>query len=123
MYDAVRDYPSVARVVWFTQGLFKMSERDGKVIISDLRMGQEPYYSFNFIVGQRQSPTIAAVRPIAFARTARRAERGGVAVAADVGRGFAAAPVISLAPAGSKRHLKHTLPYVTCAFPFLARSA
>ena len=66
LYDAVRDYPSVARVAWFTQGLFKMSERDGKVIISDLRMGQEPYYSFNFVVGQRQSPTIAAVPPARF---------------------------------------------------------
>ena len=43
-----------------------MSERDGKVIISDLRMGQEPYYSFNFVVGQRQSPTIAAVPPARF---------------------------------------------------------
>jgi inner membrane protein len=66
LYDAVRDYPPVARVAWFTQGLFKMSERDGKVIISDLRMGQEPYYSFNFVVGQRQSPVIAAVPPMRF---------------------------------------------------------
>jgi inner membrane protein len=66
LYDAVRDYPSVARIAWFTQGLFKVGERDGKVIVSDLRMGQEPYYSFNFVVGQRQSPTIAAVAPARF---------------------------------------------------------
>jgi inner membrane protein len=66
LYDVVRGYPSVARVAWFTQGLFKLSERDGKVIMSDLRMGQEPYYSFNFVVGQRQSPTIAAVPPTRF---------------------------------------------------------
>jgi inner membrane protein len=66
LYDAVRDYPSVARIAWFTHGLFKVSERDGKVIVSDLRMGQEPYYSFNFVVGQRQSPTIAAVAPTRF---------------------------------------------------------
>jgi inner membrane protein len=64
LYDAVRDYPSVARIAWFTQGLFKLSERDGRVIVTDLRMGQEPYYSFNFVVGQRQSPTIAAVKPV-----------------------------------------------------------
>jgi inner membrane protein len=63
LYQAVRDYPAVARIAWFTQGQFKLSERDGKVIISDLRMGQEPYYSFNFVIGQRQSPTIAAVAP------------------------------------------------------------
>jgi len=64
LYHAVRDYPPVARVVWFTQGLFKMSERDGNVIISDLRMGQEPYYTFTFIVGQRQGPVIATVPPV-----------------------------------------------------------
>lgn len=66
LYDAVRDYPSVARVAWFTQGVFKLSERDGRIVITDLRMGQEPYYSFNFVVGQRQSPTIAAVPPVHF---------------------------------------------------------
>jgi inner membrane protein len=66
LYDAVRNYPAVARIAWFTQGLFKLGERDGKVVISDLRMGQEPYYSFNFVVGQRQSPTIAAVAPTRF---------------------------------------------------------
>jgi inner membrane protein len=66
LYETVRNFPSVARVAWFTQGLFKLSERDGRVIISDLRMGQEPYYSFNFVVGQRQSPTIAAVAPTRF---------------------------------------------------------
>lgn len=66
LYEMTRGYPSVTRVAWFTQGLFKMSERDGRVIISDLRMGQEPYYSFNFVVGQRQSPTIAAVTPVRF---------------------------------------------------------
>jgi inner membrane protein len=66
LYAAVRDYPSVARLAWFTQGLFKLSERDNRVIFSDLRMGQEPYYSFNFVVGERQSPTIAAVAPVRF---------------------------------------------------------
>jgi inner membrane protein len=66
LYQAVRDYPPVERLAWFTQGLFKLSERDGKVIVSDLRMGQEPYYSFNFVVGQRQSPTIAAITPTRF---------------------------------------------------------
>ena len=41
-------------------------ERDGRVTITDLRMGQEPYYSFNFVVGQRQSPTIAPIPPTLF---------------------------------------------------------
>lgn len=66
LYQAVRGYPSVMRVAWFTQGFFKLGERDGKVIISDLRMGQEPYYSFNYVIGQRQSPTIAEIQPVLF---------------------------------------------------------
>jgi inner membrane protein len=40
-----------------------MSERDGHAIITDLRMGQEPYYSFNFVVAQRQSPTFTPMTP------------------------------------------------------------
>jgi inner membrane protein len=66
LYEAMRGNASVARVAWFSHGLFKMSERDGRIIVSDLRMGQEPYYSFNFVVGERQSPTIAAVPPAHF---------------------------------------------------------
>ncbi len=66
LYDALRDNLSVARIAWWTQGLFKVGERDGRIVVTDLRMGQEPYYSFNFVVGRRQSPTIAAVTPTAF---------------------------------------------------------
>ena len=29
-------------------------------------MGQEPYYSFNFVVAERQSPTFAFVPPRSF---------------------------------------------------------
>jgi len=66
LYDAMRDNLSVARVVWWTHGLFKVAERNGRIVVTDLRMGQEPYYSFNFVVGQRQSPSIVAVTPTAF---------------------------------------------------------
>jgi len=66
LYEALRETPSVQRVAWWTQGLFKMSELNGRVIITDLRMGQEPYYSFNFVVGQRRNPAIAPVTPTHF---------------------------------------------------------
>lgn len=56
----------VDRVARWTQGFYKLGERDGRIVVTDLRMGQEPYYSFNFVVGQRQSPTIAAVTPTHF---------------------------------------------------------
>ncbi len=76
LYEAVRDYPSVARLARWTHGLFKTSERDGRIVITDLRMGQEPYYSFNFVVGQRQSPTIAAVTPTQHIREQHDLRRG-----------------------------------------------
>lgn len=42
----------VERMAWFTQGFYAMSERDGEVRIIDLRMGQEPVYSFIFVVAE-----------------------------------------------------------------------
>lgn len=56
----------VDRVARWSHGFYKFGERDGRVFVTDLRMGQEPYYSFNFVIGQRQSPTIAAVTPTNF---------------------------------------------------------
>lgn len=66
LHEALRGHWPVDRIAWFTHGFFKMSERDGRAVITDLRMGQEPYYSFNFVVAQRQSPTFAVVPPRAF---------------------------------------------------------
>ena len=66
LYAAMKGNANVDRIAWFSHGFFKMSERDGQVSITDLRMGQEPYYSFNFVVGQRQSPTIRPMHPTLF---------------------------------------------------------
>ncbi|WMC09184.1 metal-dependent hydrolase [Oceanimonas pelagia] len=53
LYRQWRDLPPVARMAWFTKGFFSMSERDQALVITDLRMGQEPGYVFNFVVAQR----------------------------------------------------------------------
>jgi inner membrane protein len=66
LYDKLRGNWHVDRIAWFSHGFFKMSERDGHAVITDLRMGQEPYYSFNFVIAERQSPTFAVVTPRAF---------------------------------------------------------
>lgn len=47
---------SVARMAWFSQGYYRMRERDGVASIADLRMGQEPNYTFEFTVAKRSSP-------------------------------------------------------------------
>ncbi|MDP2409108.1 MAG: metal-dependent hydrolase [Pseudolabrys sp.] len=76
LYAELRDYPSVARIARFSHGFFKMSEQDDRAVITDLRMGQEPSYSFNFVVAQRQSPTFAPVVPPISFRQARNAAEG-----------------------------------------------
>jgi inner membrane protein len=40
----------VQRMVWFTRGFYKLERDDGGVVVTDLRMGQEPAYVFAFHV-------------------------------------------------------------------------
>jgi inner membrane protein len=53
---AVAGFEQVARLRWFNHGFMKAEERDGRLIVSDLRMGFEPDYIFNFVVARRNSP-------------------------------------------------------------------
>jgi len=50
-----RDIDAVQRITAFSQGFYRLSEAGGKVLISDLRMGQEPFYTFTFAVAERRS--------------------------------------------------------------------
>ncbi|MBX3456223.1 metal-dependent hydrolase [Ferrovibrio sp.] len=52
-----------ASLAWFTQGFYKLAEQDSRVIITDLRMGQEPLYTFNFVVAQRQGDRLLPTSP------------------------------------------------------------
>jgi len=54
--------PAAARIAAFSQGFFRVDERDGEVRITDLRMGQEPHYVFAFAVARRAS-ALEAVTP------------------------------------------------------------
>ncbi|MGB3610212.1 MAG: metal-dependent hydrolase [Cellvibrio sp.] len=63
LFDAVRGHWETERIAWFSHGFFKMSEVNGELIITDLRMGQEPFYSFNFVVAERAGEGWAFVKP------------------------------------------------------------
>ncbi|MDO8876175.1 MAG: metal-dependent hydrolase [Pseudolabrys sp.] len=76
LYAQLRHNPFVERIARFSHGFFKMSEKDGRAVITDLRMGQEPNYSFNFVVAQRQSPTFAAIVPPVRLQTRPDIEKG-----------------------------------------------
>lgn len=61
--DAVRDTPSVARLLWFNQGFMAAQEVDGKLVVSDLRMGVEPDFTFRFTVAQREGDIWKPIPP------------------------------------------------------------
>ena len=48
LLDTVRDHPSIERLRWFTKGQYKAWQTENRVYISDLRMGVEGAYVFNF---------------------------------------------------------------------------
>jgi inner membrane protein len=50
--EAVRDYASVERLRWFNHGFMKAHRRGELLVLSDLRMGAEPDYSFRFAVAR-----------------------------------------------------------------------
>ena len=59
----VTDYEAVARLRWFNHGFMKAQQRDGTLIVSDLRMGQEPDYIFNFVLAERAGGTWREIPP------------------------------------------------------------
>ena len=59
----IEDAPAVVRLRWFTKGFHRVREIDGRVEISDLRMGFEPRYVFSFVVGRRHEGVIRPLVP------------------------------------------------------------
>jgi inner membrane protein len=53
----------VRRIAAFSKGFYKLFERDGRILIADLRMGQEPAYVFTFEVAERRSAPQPLERP------------------------------------------------------------
>jgi inner membrane protein len=50
----LRALPPVQRLAAFTHGFYKVQAQDGQAFVTDLRMGQEPNYSFSFLVARQQ---------------------------------------------------------------------
>ncbi len=62
--------PSVKRIAAFTHGFYRLSESGGRLFATDLRMGQEPAYTFHFDLGKHaaraakgHAPTLQSQRP------------------------------------------------------------
>ncbi|MCD7098233.1 metal-dependent hydrolase [Stenotrophomonas sp. MMGLT7] len=50
----VRELPAVRRLAWFNRGFMRAQVVDGELVLSDLRMGLEPQYNFNFVVARQR---------------------------------------------------------------------
>ena len=50
----IQDAWHVQRLQWFTKSLYKVKNVENNIVLSDLRMGVECAYAFNFVVGQVQ---------------------------------------------------------------------
>lgn len=61
--QAAATLPAVQRLHWFNRGFMKADVHDSRLVLSDLRMGAEPDYSFRFAVAARDGDAWAAVTP------------------------------------------------------------
>jgi len=56
LLEGIEDHWPVQRLRWFTDGFYSVTGRDGKVVVTDLRMGAEPNYVFAFVVASKDNP-------------------------------------------------------------------
>jgi inner membrane protein len=49
--DAQQHHPQVQRIARFSDGFYRLREDRGMLRLTDLRMGQEPFYVFDFNIG------------------------------------------------------------------------
>ncbi|WP_313173419.1 metal-dependent hydrolase [Stenotrophomonas sp.] len=57
------DVPAVQRLNWFNHGFMRAQVVDGELVLSDLRMGLEPDYNFNFAVASEREGQWQAMPP------------------------------------------------------------
>lgn len=60
---ALRGIAGVQQVAAFSKGFYKLHAEGDELFVTDLRMGQEPAYVFNFAVAERHSPVQPLARP------------------------------------------------------------
>jgi len=51
---AAANIPALRSLTWFNRGFMRATVVDGELIVSDLRMGLEPNYNFNFLIARQR---------------------------------------------------------------------
>ncbi len=59
-----RDVPAVRRLSWFNRGFMRAEMHQDRLVLSDLRMGLEPDYNFQFEVAAWRDGRWQAVQPV-----------------------------------------------------------
>ena len=59
LLEDIEDAWPIRRLRWFTKGFYRVTRLSDLVIMTDLRMGQEPFYIFSFIVGRTGEDRVA----------------------------------------------------------------
>ena len=58
-----KSLPVVRRLAWFNHGFMRAQVHDGHLVLSDLRMGMEPSYTFQFEVAERDTAGWRGIAP------------------------------------------------------------
>lgn len=66
LLNGIADHWSVERLQWFTHGFYSVKKIDEAVVMTDLRMGLEPDYVFQFKVADHANPHPLPVTPERF---------------------------------------------------------
>lgn len=59
-----RDVPALDRIARFSKGFYALRQEGSRVLLTDLRMGQEPAYIFSFAIAERASPPQPLALPV-----------------------------------------------------------
>ena len=62
LLNDIKNEWGVKRLQWFTKGFYSVHEQQNSVVLSDLRMGMECQYVFNFKVGEINSNGVSVAR-------------------------------------------------------------
>jgi inner membrane protein len=62
LLNDIKDEWDVQRLQWFTKGFYSVKQQEQNIILSDLRMGAECSYVFNFVVGEQTNTRIVKSR-------------------------------------------------------------
>ncbi len=63
LIEALKDNWAANRMASFTHGFYSLREVKGQAILTDLRMGQEPGYAFQFALAEREGSTWKSIVP------------------------------------------------------------